>query len=356
MFALTRAARTVARQLTLDRQLDFWMQELDPTWSADGVRACVIEVVDETPDVRTFRLAPNARWGGHRAGQFVTVEVEIDGVRTRRCYSLSSAPGDERLAITVKRVAGGRVSSWMHDHLRPGHVIGLGGATGGFVLPAEPSKLLLLSGGSGATPCMSILRDLARRAALTDVVFVHAARSRRDVLFRRELEALASRHAGLRVLFVLDEDGRRLDAEQLRSAVPDLAERATMLCGPPGMMAALAPIWSAPGLAHRLHVERFAPVARRSPLGAAPSARVALTLLSSGRTVVTERSGTLLEQLELAGERPRSGCRMGICRECACRLRSGSVEDVVTGAVTDGPDQQIRLCVSRARTDLELAI
>jgi ferredoxin-NADP reductase len=244
----------------------------------------------------------------------------------------------------------------MHDHLRPGAVIGLGEATGDFVLPAASSKTLLLSGGSGATPCMAMVRDLARREALTDVVFVHAARSPRDVLFRRELEDLASRHAGLRVLFFLDDGGRRLAVEALHAAVPDLAERTTMLCGPTGMMEALAPIWSAPGLAHRLHVERFGPSVRRSPVAAAPSARVALTLLRSGRTVVTERSGTLLEQLELAGERPRSGCRMGICKACACRLRAGVVEDVVTGAVTDEPDQEIRLCVSRARTDVELAI
>jgi len=83
---------------------------------------------------------------------------------------------------------------------------------------------------------------------------------------------------------------------------------------------------------------------------------VKLALVRSGRTVTTERSETLLEQLERAGERPVHGCRMGICNTCVCRKASGVVEDIVTGAVSSEPDEDIRLCVSRARTDIELAL
>jgi ferredoxin-NADP reductase len=353
-------ARTIARHLVRGRQLDFWMRELDPAWSASTLRARVVDVIADTHDVSTFVLAPNGLWPGHRAGQFVSVEVEVDGVRTERCYSLSSAPGDERLTITVKRVSGGRVSSWMHDHVRRGDVLRLGMPAGEFVLPDEiPPKLLLLSGGSGATPVMAILRDLSRRQAIGDVVFVHAARSKRDVLFERELEQLASVHPGLRLGFFLEDDrtrGGRLDATKLRAAVPDLAERDTMLCGPAGMMDALSPTWLDEGAAHRLKTERFAPAPRLvAPSGAAPE-KVKLALVRSGRTVVTERSETLLAQLERAGERPANGCRMGICNTCLCRKKTGVVEDIVTGELSTEPDQDIRLCVSRAKTDVELAL
>lgn len=347
------ALRTIARRFTRGRQVDFWMREIDPAWSLSTLRARVVDVMAETHDVSTFVLAPNGLWPGHRAGQFVSVEVEVDGVRMERCYSLSSAPGDEHVTITVKRVPGGRVSSWMHDHVRRGDVLRLGMPAGEFVVPEVPGKLLLLSGGSGVTPVMSILRDLSRRNAVGDVVFVHAARSKLDIVFERELGELAANHPGLRVAFFLDE---LLDSTKLRAAVPDLEERDTMLCGPAGMMDALSPTWMEAGIAHRLKTERFAAAPRvEVPSGAAPS-RVKLALVRSGRTVTTERSETLLEQLERAGERPANGCRMGICNTCLCRKRTGVVENVVTGELSSEPDEDIRLCVSRARTDIELTL
>jgi stearoyl-CoA 9-desaturase NADPH oxidoreductase len=356
--AAASAARTFARRVARSRQVAFWMREVDPAWSLDTLRARVVDIVAETHDVRTFVLSPNRLWPGHRAGQFVTVEIEVDGARMQRCYSISSAPGDDTIAITVKRVAGGRVSTWMHDNMRRGDVVTLGMPSGEFVVPVPTTKLLLLSGGSGVTPVMSILRDLAKREAVRDVVFVHAARSKRDVVFARELERLAIFHPGLRVAFVLEDDvrGGRLAPSKLRALVPDLADRETMLCGPTAMMEALAPTWIEGGIAHRLKTERFTPATRVEALsGLAPRA-LKLSLLRSGRSVVTDRPETLLEQLERAGERPAHGCRMGICNSCLCRKRSGVVEDVMTGKLSSEPDVDIRLCVSRARTDVELAL
>src|SRR5579862_5289912 len=147
----------LVRRLFLDRQLAFWRGELGLAAVPGLVRARVIEVVDQTPDTRTFVLRPGRGWRRHQAGQYTAVEVEIDGVRHRRCYSISSAPSDHRVAITVKRVPGGRVSAWMHAHVRAGDVLHLAPPAGDFVLPpAPPPKLLLLSGGSGITPVIAI--------------------------------------------------------------------------------------------------------------------------------------------------------------------------------------------------------
>jgi ferredoxin-NADP reductase len=355
-FPPVSAARTVVRRIAQSRQVAFWMREVDPAWSIDTLRARVVDIIAETHDVRTFVLAPNRLWPGHLAGQFVTVELEVDGVRAQRCYSISSAPGDAALAITVKRVAGGRVSTWMHDHMRRGDVVTLGTPSGEFLAPEATSKLLLVSGGSGATPVMSILRDLSRRDAVRDVVFVHAARSKRDVIFERELEALSRRHSGLRVELFLETDGGRLDVPRLRDTVADFANREAMLCGPAPMMSALAPMWSDAGVEHRLKTERFVPPAKITTAPRAVGEKVKLTLLRSGRTVVGATAGTLLEELESAGERPANGCRMGICNTCVCRKRSGVVEDVVTGKISSEPDEDIRICVSRARTDVALAL
>jgi ferredoxin-NADP reductase len=340
----------------LDRQIDFWLGELRPAWSLEELRARVVEVIDETHDVKTFVLAPGRAWRGHRAGQYLPIDVEIAGKRVRRCYSISSAPGQRRIAITVKRVPGGVVSPWMHENVRAGNVLPIGPAAGDFVLSERaPAKLLLLSGGSGVTPTMAILRDLASKDEVSDVVFVHCARSRADVIFARELERLASAHPGLRVELRFDDDPRhgRIDEASLRALVPDLAERETYLCGPEGMMTALARAWTDAGLAARLHCERF--VAARA-VARAPSAKTNVRLTMAERTVVADGKGSLLEQLERAGEKPAYGCRMGICNTCRCRKRAGVVEDLITGATSDGPEEDIRLCTSVARSDLELAL
>jgi ferredoxin-NADP reductase len=357
-----RAARkvlgsTAATRLFFDRQVDFWLGELAPAWSLSELRATVLGVVDETHDVKTFVLAPGAGWPGHRAGQYVAVDVEIDGARMRRCYSLSSAPGDARLTITVKRVPGGRVSGFLHDNVRRGSVLVLGMPAGDFVLGSPaPGKLLLLSGGSGVTPVMSLLRDLSRRDAVRDIVFLHAARSASDVIFRDELRALEQRHTGLRVVFQLDDapGGGPLDEAKLRVAVPDLAERETFLCGPSGMMDSVERMFARIGATDRLRSERFVAAAGMRSAGAA-AGPVTLRLSRSGRSIVGS-AGTLLEQLERAGERPGYGCRLGICNTCRCRKRSGIVENTVTGAISSEPDQEIRLCVSVARSDLDIEL
>jgi stearoyl-CoA 9-desaturase NADPH oxidoreductase len=378
--ALSRAAE----RLFLARQAEHWLGALGRLESLRGeLRARVVDVIHETPDARTFVLRPGRRWPGHRAGQWATVEVEIDGARVRRCYSISSAPGDALISFTVKRVPGGRVSGWLHERVRVGDVLTLGAPGGEFTLPLDPAdgalpeRLLFVSGGSGITPTASMLRALEARAAdaakngggapMPDVVLVHHARRREDVIFRDAIEALAGASPWLRLVWCLDDapgGTGGFDEARLAALVPDLAERETFLCGPPPMMARVEAMWRARGLEERLRQERFvAPGA--SPVGAAPdspgpdgsaSARVSLHLVRSQRSVEARTEGTLLDQLERAGERPASGCRMGICRSCTCVKRSGTVRHALTGAISSAPDEPIQLCVSVPCTDVELGL
>ncbi len=352
MTVARRLASSFSRRLFLDRQLRFWLGELHATLSFDEVRARVVGVLAETQDVKTFVLRPNSAWRGHRAGQHALVEVEIDGVRHRRPYSISSAPGDPRVAITVKRAARGRVSAWLHACVRPGHVLRLGQAAGDFVLPhPTPAKLLFLSAGSGITPVMAMLRDLASRGEVRDLAFVHHARTRHDVIFRGDLLDLAAHHRGLRLDLRLADAGGRFDEDELRRLVPDFLERDTFLCGPPGVMERAERLWQSQGAACRLHVERFVPAVR--PDGRGRGARI--TLARSGRSFPSA-GGTLLDELERAGEGPASGCRMGICHTCKGRKRCGTVENLLTGAVSSDPDVDIQLCISVPRSDVELGL
>ncbi len=342
--------RRLTQRLALDRPAEFWVSRFNPAWSMTELRARVVDILPETADVKSFVLEPNGHWPGHRAGQCVALDVEIDGVRVRRMYSLSSAPA-ELPTITVKRIAGGRMSSWLHDRVQPGQIVGLGAPTGDFVLPQPaPRRLLFYSGGSGVTPIMAILRDLAAGRALEDVVLVHHARSHADVIFAEELADLAAAHPRLRVHLRLSEElgAAAFDSAWLAQAIPDFARRSTFLCGPPGLMKRVEGVWAGANATGLLTRERFA-----APLAEAAPGRP-VRVHTGTRTIALDEGRSLLEQLERAGERPAHGCRMGICHTCVCRKRSGTVRNLVTGIVSSAPDEDIRLCISAAQTDLEL--
>jgi stearoyl-CoA 9-desaturase NADPH oxidoreductase len=135
--------------------------------------------------------------------------------------------------------------------------------------------------------------------------------------------------------------------------VPDLADREIFVCGPLGLIEVVTQAARDVGAVHRVHRERFvAPAARSAGAGGA----VTVALVRTGVEVVAAGPGPLLAQLERAGQHPVSGCRMGICHSCRCRKLRGTVEDSVTGVVSSEPDQDIRLCISLARSDLELAL
>jgi ferredoxin len=151
-----------------------------------------------------------------------------------------------------------------------------------------------------------------------------------------------------------DANGGRLDAASLRSLVPDLAERETYVCGPAGLIDLVTEVVTDAAAAHRLHHERFASAPAIPPRD--PAAPVNVVLIGANRLVVVGGAGSLLDQLERAGERPVHGCRIGICDTCQCHKQSGTVEDAITGAVSSEPDQEIRLCTSIARSDLVLAL
>lgn len=327
------------------------LAQVQPLWSLDRVKARVERVIDETADTRTFVLRPNRLWRGHRAGQHVGVEVEIDGVRHQRSYTLSAAPGTQAMAITVKRQTGGKVSNALHDRVRAGDVLTLSEARGEFVLPDATQTLLMLSAGSGITPLMSMLRTLDARGTTLDIDFVHQCRTPADAIFAAELRELAARHTGLRLHLHYSREQGRLDAAGVTALVPDYAQRMTLMCGPQDFMDAIDAHWQAQGLAHALRKEHFA---RRLASTPATTVDAQISCARSERRFDSRGAAPLLEEAEAAGLRPQHGCRIGICHSCKCKKISGTVQNLLTGEISSEPDQMIQLCVSAARSDLTL--
>ncbi|HWG93965.1 MAG TPA: ferredoxin reductase [Mycobacteriales bacterium] len=340
MFTQERTWTRLARRLSTPLLPEDYVGLVDPLVGSSSLRTRVVDVRPEAAGATTLVLQPGQGWTGHRAGQYVRLGVEVDGVLHWRSYSLTAPPRpDGRLTVTVGHVPGGRVSEVLAA-TAPGAVLRLEPAAGDFVLDDAP-RLLFLTGGTGLTPVMGMLRELAGRR---DVVVVHSARTRDHVLFADELRALPAvrlleRHT--------DVDGL-LAPEDLDALVPDWRERSAWACGPAGMLDALEAHWTAAGLP--LRTERFAPA--RTAVPGAVGGTVAFT--RSGTTVQADGGTALLDAGEGAGVLLPSGCRMGICFGCVVPLLDGQVRDVRTGAVHGEPGDLVQTCISAPCGDVDL--
>jgi ferredoxin-NADP reductase len=338
--------------------VDRYLELIRPDLTVHDARAEVVEVRRQTARSVTLTLRPNAAWSGFRAGQFVRVGVEIAGVRRTRTYSPASSEhrSDGRLELTVTVHPQGLVSRHLRSTVRPGTILHLGSASGSFVLPdVRPERLLLISGGSGATPVISMLRTLCDEDHEGEVVFLHFARSAADWLYRPELEEIASRKPNVRFEYVATrEGGDHVSTEAFRELTAgDLAGLDTAVCGPPPLIAAVCEIFGELGGApEAVLAESFAPPTA-SVQG--PAANGTLRFLRSGRRAPIG-AGTLLEQVEASGLSPEFGCRMGICHTCTCRKAAGAVRNVLTGEVSEEEDEDIQLCVSVPAGDVALEI
>jgi ferredoxin-NADP reductase len=336
---------------------DDYLGLLNPLWSARELCGRVEAVRPETADAASLVIRPGRGWVGHRAGQYVRVGVDVDGVRHTRTYSLSSPPerGDGCITVTVKAVPGGVVSTYLVGRAAPGLIVRLGPPDGTFVLPEPlPSRLLFLTAGSGITPVMGMLRGMASRAVMPDVVVVHSAPSRDGVIFGAELRALAARFPRLRLYErhtrAVAGDGR-FTVAALADVCPDWSRRHAWACGPTPLLDDIEGHWRRHGVASRLRVERFRPAVASS------GGRGGRVRFTAARRAVYAPAGTPLLQVgEDAGVLMPSGCRMGICYSCVARLASGRVRDLRTGREHGDEGELIQTCVSAAAGDVEIEL
>ena len=323
----------------------------------------VAAIFPETPDIRTFRLMSPE--GGDipfafMPGQFLTFSAEVEGGRARRSYTIASSPTRRSyVEVTVKREAQGLISRHLHDEVAVGGLLEVSAPMGVFTFTgAEADGIVLISGGVGITPMMSVARYLTDRSYPGDIFFLHGARTPQDLTFREELEYLQKRHANLRIAATVGRaEGTawmgyqgHVSKEFIARTVPEIARRRVHLCGPPPMMDAVKAALAELGVPkEQVKTEAFgpargvapgtpAPLPAPAPAAAATAAAVPapapavpriataeVRFTKSGRTGALAPDQSVLEAAEAIGVAIDYSCRVGICGACKVPLLKGEV-------------------------------
>nr|WP_253717889.1 2Fe-2S iron-sulfur cluster-binding protein [Sphingomonas sp. AP4-R1] len=323
----------------------------------------VVQIVRETPTALTFRLADPAADRlpfDFLPGQFLQVEVgPEEGKTARRSYTIASSPTQRAyVELTVKREEQGVVSRHLHDKVAAGDLLKVSGPFGAFTFTGtDAESIVLIAGGVGITPMMSVLRYLTDTAWKGEIFFLYGARSTDEFIFREEIERLERRFANLHVIATMGRSPGTvwmgpegpITKEMILVAVPDIASRRIHMCGPPAMMGAMRAELAALGVPEaQLHTEAFGPASLPAhpedlevvptsspakPHAAAPAvAPGTVTFSVSGVSAALPADQTVLDAAEGAGVEIPYACRSGQCGVCVVKLLKGEVTmEVETG-------------------------
>jgi 3-ketosteroid 9alpha-monooxygenase subunit B len=300
-------------------------------------------VVEETADARSFVLEVPpalAERFAYRAGQFCTFRATIDGEAVARCYSMSSSPeAGEPLTVTVKRVAGGRMSNWMNDRLAPGDMIDVLVPAGMFVLRAAEEPIVAFAGGSGITPVVSIVKT-ALLTTTREIVLVYANRDAQSVIFAETFDALRAEWGDrLRLHHHLDSESGFLDAAACAEFIGDRIDADFYVCGPGPFLAVVEAGLAERGVdPDRVFIERFVDP-DTSPAAPVASETESLVVRIRGRKhEINYMPGeSILHAARRAGLKPPSACEAGACGTCMALVVEGRVTMRVNNALE--PDE-----------------
>ena len=335
---------------------DDYLELINPLWSTQELRGRIERIHRETEDTITITIRPGWDWEGHKPGQYLRVGFIVDGVHHWRAYSLTSDPDreDGYISITPKLVQEGVVTPYLLNEAKPGIIVRLGGVEGQFTLPEPPpEKILFLSAGSGITPIMSMLRHLDGEDAVKDVVHIHSAHTKDEVVFGDELRALADKHDGLRLHEQITGEMGRFKPADLDELVPDWRDRETYASGPSDLLDALTEHYEQHGDCDRLQMERFQPVIGGD---GGEGEGGTIKFLKSDKEARSDGSQPILVAGEEAGLELPFGCRMGICHTCTGTLTKGKLRDLRSGEVSESEGQVVRTCVNAPEGDIEIEL
>ncbi|MCV6590102.1 MAG: hybrid-cluster NAD(P)-dependent oxidoreductase [Marinobacterium sp.] len=360
---------------------DFMNPMMVQTWSNGRHLVRCVKVIQETHDVTTFTFGMNQPvLFFFKPGQFVTLELEINGERVMRSYTISSSPSiPYSFSITVKRVPGGVVSNWLHDNLNEGDQIAVHGPVGNFnCLDFPTEKALLLSGGVGITPVMSMARWWFDTDSDVDMVFAHSARTPADIIFHKELEYMSTRIDNFRAHLICERTeigqawtGYRgyMNLQMLQLIAPDFMEREVFCCGPEPYMNAVRTMLEEAGYdMQRYHEESFGATPAKDVKRAEQhadeaeqaeqidQAMVQISFNDREQNAAVAVGTNLNEAAAAAGVNIAKACGVGICGACRVKVISGDVAMDHNGGITEEEMAQgyVLSCCSTLNSDAEI--
>ena len=363
----------------------------------------IAAIFQETHDTKTFRMVnPD---GGvipfmFLPGQFLTFSVEIDGKRVRRSYTIASSPTvTAYVEVTVKRQEHHGVSAFLHDRVTVGSLLDISAASGRFTFTGEEDSIVLIAGGVGITPMMSVIRYLTDVSFPGEIFLLFGARSTEDFAFREELEYRQRRYANLHIAATMSRAAGTawmghegsITKEFIAQAVPEISRRHVHLCGPPPMMEAVRAELAELGVPkERIETEAFGPAegmvphdavetdivqAKSAPPPAIPPAVAvsgpamepatgtpAPTPAAQVRFTVSNKTGplrpdqTVLEAAEAIDVDIDYSCRVGTCGTCRVRLLEGAVTMEVEEGLQPGDKERGIILACQAKSSGNLAV
>lgn len=356
------------------------LQSLD-SWSSRKINVICINVIEETPDVKTFQFKAEPQQLFHfKPGQFIGIQLEIDNEKHNRSYTIASSPTRPHLLeLTIKLEESGIVSPWLHKNITRGSHLELRGPAGRFnCLDIQSDKVLLISAGSGVTPVMSMARFWLDSGANKDIQFLNWARATQDIIFRRELSLMDHLYPLFKQEVICTKPGLtenwlgrrgRINKNLLVDIVPDLNQRTIFCCGPEGFMEQVKSCLKELNFdMTNYHDESFDPggkkkkrqqkIVQEQPNLNPNPGPFQLTLNKSGRKLELEAHENLLERLETEGVDIESACRAGNCGCCRVKKVSGNT-DTQNETGLDKESQQdgyILTCTTNLKSDVVLDI
>lgn len=322
-----------------------------------------ISRIDETADTATFEFKKldDAAFN-FKAGQFLTFAVEIADKLECRAYSISSSPmNSESVAVTIKRVNGGKVSNHLLDHLQTGMTLPAMAPAGEFTLQDQKTteKLLLMCAGSGITPCISMARWLLESNQKVNIHFIYSALSEADVIMAKVLDALNKEFANFHLTRIIEKTTNAndiqgiLDLALFKKLIPDTRGRTIFTCGPEAYMEAIESFAQSTKFDMTLfHKESF--VADKDNRETTRSdVNYQIVVPQYAKTFTIAENQTLLDALESAGIPISTACRNGFCGACKCKVK-GNVKSASQQALTAEQIKQgyVLSCTAIAYSDL----
>ncbi|MGB0866315.1 MAG: SRPBCC family protein [Granulosicoccaceae bacterium] len=372
-------AEQVSRFAEAERQSPYVYLEHSAPWVDRDQLLEVVSVVPEVKDTKTFTFRPDG--GGYFSfapGQFITLELPINGETQYRTYTISSSPSRPMsLSVTVKAQSDSVGTRWMLDHLQLGMKLRAHGPAGHFHLYNYPArKYCFISAGSGITPMMSMTNFLFDRGSDLDISFIHSARKPSDIIFRKNVENWVARVPGISLSWIVAERDEyaawsgyigRFNQLILELSTPDFYEREVFCCGPEPFMQTVRDVLIAVGFdMDRYHEESFAAPVLEESAGAlehedtvlvdAKPAQVHFSL--TGTSASSHQGETLLQAVKSAGLNIPSACNFGVCGTCKVKVLSGETHMVHNGGIRDAEVEEgyVLACCTRPVSDVSLLL